>query len=774
MVVFAACLLTVWGIIQQLEAGDILNCMPRKTVTYQYHVIHSGSQRPCKDLANENWISAEDRELECLRRGKSKAECQNYILILHKINDTSLYVCGTNAFLPACDYMVINNGKLRLQGKAVESRGNCPFEPTLKYASLMVGGALYSATSNNFLGTEPIILRSLRNPLRTEFKALWLNEPTFVHMDLVPDSSTSTDRIYVFFTETAIEFEYYDKILVSRIAQICTSDLGGKRVLKKRWTSFLKSTLICSVPELDFQFNIIQDAFVLKAADGRETIFYGIFTQQWGKLDISAVCAFSMESIQDIFLKGSYKGPLSMEHSHVKWVLYRGEVPSPRPGACIDVSARNQGYNSSLDLPDRVLQFARNHPLLDDAVTPIDYGLVLLRRGTKYTRLVVDRAFSLDNSTYDILFLGTDRGYLHKALSCHGEMFIIEEIQLFPTPEPVQTLKLAPKKGLLYAGSASRLVQLPVATCSWYECCFDCVLARDPYCAWSLPLHSCVRVADQPWSSQDLIQSVSNGDATQCPKEEQKLIRYPLILGSSLHLRCTSISNLASSIWMLNQSLLQAEEGKYFFHAEGLVIFSVTVADAGLYECQSVEKANRKEFLVTTVAYLLYPQPEKDFLVPKHGSSHQTRGDLAVTNSSRSLAVPEREEPARQEQIQGPSFILLVWGSLFAFLFLSLLAWNVYKGHLSLPWKTRNRRPAMANTDGLAGPDLGLGQRDSAQKSSAAHAASSTTSESAPLVSCSEVGRGAKVKRGTSPTMGPIVCSSPNGLVTEESTFPEV
>ncbi|KAL8177725.1 UNVERIFIED_CONTAM: hypothetical protein K2H54_017441 [Gekko kuhli] len=290
-------------------------------------------------------------------------------------------------------------------------------------------------------------------------------------MALAQDSRTSTGRIYVFFTETAIEFEYYGKILVSRVAQLCT-------------------------------FNVIQDVFMLRAADGRETIFYGIFTQQWGKLDISAVCAFSMETIQDVFLKGSYKGPLSMEHSHVKWVLHRGEVPTPRPGACIDVSAHDQGYNSSLDLPDRVLQFARDQPLLDDNVTPIDHRPVLLRRGTKYTQLVVDRAIGLDNLSYDILFLGTDSGHLHKALGRRGEMIIIEEIQLFPSPEPVQTLKLVPQKGLLYAGSHSSLVQLPVATCSWYQCCFDCVLARDPYCAWSLPLRSCVPVAGQPGNSQ--------------------------------------------------------------------------------------------------------------------------------------------------------------------------------------------------------------------------------------------------------------------------------
>ncbi|XP_048354776.1 semaphorin-4D-like [Sphaerodactylus townsendi] len=513
---------------------------------------------------------------------------------------------------------------------------------------------------------------------------------------------------------------------------------------------------------------------MLKAADGSEATFYGIFTQQWGKLDISAVCAIGSGAIRDVFLKGSYKGPLSLEHSHVKWVLHRGEVPSPRPGACIDTSARNQGYNSSLDLPDRVLQFAGDHPLLDDTVTSIDHRLVLLRRGTTYTRLVADRPIGLDNSSYDILFLGTDRGYLHKALSGRKEMFIIEEMQLFPSPEPVQTLKLAPQKGLLYAGSASQLVQIPVATCTWYRCCFDCVLARDPYCAWSLPLRSCVLVAGQPRSSQVLIQSVSDGDASRCPEEEKKLPRKnPFILGSSLYLRCTPLSNLASSIWTRNQSLLPVQEGKYLFHPEGLVVFSLTAADAGLYECQSVEKANGKEFLSIMASYLLYPQPERVSPVLERAPSHQTRGDSAVTDSSRFPALPQVKDPGRQEQlskIQGPSFILLIVGSVFAFLFLSLLAWNVYKGHLSVPWKARDGRPTTANTDGSANLDRGSGQRDSTQKSSEPRAVPSTISESAPLVSSSEERRSVKVKRGTSLPARPTVFNFPSCVVTEEDS----
>ena len=40
-------------------------------------------------------------------------------------------------------------------------------------------------------------------------------------------------------------------------------------------------------------------------------------------------------------------------------------------------------------------------------------------------------------------------------------------------------------QGLLYAASYSGVVQVPVANCSLYQSCGDCVLARDPYCAWS-------------------------------------------------------------------------------------------------------------------------------------------------------------------------------------------------------------------------------------------------------------------------------------------------
>lgn len=45
------------------------------------------------------------------------------------------------------------------------------------------------------------------------------------------------------------------------------------------------------------------------------------------------MCAYSMAGIQEAFSKGSYRGPIAVEHSHVRWMAFRGEVPVPRPGA---------------------------------------------------------------------------------------------------------------------------------------------------------------------------------------------------------------------------------------------------------------------------------------------------------------------------------------------------------------------------------------------------------------------------------------------------------
>lgn len=44
-------------------------------------------------------------------------------------------------------------------------------------------------------------------------------------MDVVPESENSPegddDKIYIFFSENAVEYDFYNKLVVSRVAQVC-------------------------------------------------------------------------------------------------------------------------------------------------------------------------------------------------------------------------------------------------------------------------------------------------------------------------------------------------------------------------------------------------------------------------------------------------------------------------------------------------------------------------------------------------------------------------
>lgn len=70
---------------------------------------------------------------------------------------------------------------------------------------------------------------------------------------------------------------------------------------------------------------------------------------------------------------------------------------------CITNSARERKINSSLQLPDRVLNFLKDHFLMDGQVRS---RLLLLQPQARYQRVAVHRVLGLHN-TYDVLFLGT-------------------------------------------------------------------------------------------------------------------------------------------------------------------------------------------------------------------------------------------------------------------------------------------------------------------------------------------------------------------------------
>ncbi|XP_048203656.1 semaphorin-4D-like [Perognathus longimembris pacificus] len=475
------------------------------------------------------WKVSEDKKAKCAQKGKSKeTECLNYIRVLQPLSTGSLYVCGTNAFQPICDHL--NLTSFKFLGINEDGKGKCPFGPAHSCTSVMVDGQLYSGTASNFFGNQYIISRiTPQNSLRTEYDTALLYEPNFVFADVIQKAPGSPegkdDKVYFFFTEVSVEYEFVYKLKIPRVARVCKEDHGGLRMLKNRWTSFLKAKLICSRSDIGLVFNIVQDVFVLRAPDLEEPIFYALFTLQLGLVQLSAVCAYTLSRVEAVFSQGKY-----ME-SNIKWVPYNGPVPTPRPGACIDSEALATKYTSSLDLPDNTLRFIRDHPLMDDAVTPINNKPKFIKKDISYTQIVVDRTQALDGKFYDVMFMSTDRGTLHKAVSLENDVYMIEETQLFQNSEPVKTLLLSSKKGskFVYAGSNAGVVQVPLAFCRKYSSCKDCVLARDPYCAWNPTERTCDILHEIQGPSRGWIQDL-NDNASWCPSRDCFYLHKGLIV----------------------------------------------------------------------------------------------------------------------------------------------------------------------------------------------------------------------------------------------------
>ncbi|KAM6902848.1 semaphorin-4D isoform 2-T2 [Xenentodon cancila] len=546
------------------------------------------------------WTVAEQSTKMCTQKGKSKErDCRNYIRVLQVLDDERLYVCGTHAFQPQCDYLRL--GDFSLKGQPEDGRGRCSFDPSQSLTTVMVDGELYSGTAYNFLGSEPIISRysPSHSLLRTEYSTSWLNEPSFVFADVIREQKNRADgeddKVYYFFTEVSVEYEFFGKLLIPRVARVCKGDLGGQRTLQKKWTSFLKAKLVCSMPELNFVFNVVHDVFILKGTDWKETVFYGIFTSQWDNVGLSAVCAYNMTAVEEVFSNGKYMQKATVAQSHTKWVRYNDIPPSPRPGACINKLMREQNIRSSLHLPDKTLQFVKDHPLLEDPVLPIGNRPRLITKDVNYTQIVVERVQALDGNTYDVIFTGTDKGVLHKSVVFEEEVHIVEEMQLLKNSEPIKNLLLSSQTHSLYAGSDSGVVQSPTALCGRYSSCDDCVLARDPYCAWDPDTATCVNIHDTPGQQlRRLIQSLK-GDAGSCPSvpavSQEDYQRVAVKPGSSAELPCLVNSNLAQVTWKCNGSVL-TEASRFHFVAEnGLLIYSLAPEDQGYYECWSTEWA---------------------------------------------------------------------------------------------------------------------------------------------------------------------------------------
>uniref|UniRef100_A0A8C1RQ29 Sema domain, immunoglobulin domain (Ig), short basic domain, secreted, (semaphorin) 3Aa n=1 Tax=Cyprinus carpio TaxID=7962 RepID=A0A8C1RQ29_CYPCA len=505
-----------------------------------------------RDVKQIAWPATPSKRDECKWAGKDLGkDCSNFVRVLQPYNQTHIYICGTGAFHPICSYLEIGkraeDNIFRLDANYFENgRGKSPYDPKMQSSSLLIDGELYSGTSADFMGRDFAIFRTLgsHHPIRTEqHDSRWLNDPRFLGIHLIPESDNpEDDKIFLFFKENTMDGEHTGKATISRIGQLCKNDMGGHRSLINKWTTFLKAKLTCSVPGLsgiDTHFDELQDVFLMSAKDPKNPVIYAVFTTSSNIFRGSAICMYSMADIRRVFL-----GPYAhRDGPNYQWVPFQGRVPYPRPGTC--PSKTFGGFDSTKDLPDDVITFARLHPAMYNPVQPMGGKPIVVRTNVEYqfTQLVVDRVEAEDGQ-YDVMFIGTDLGTVLKVVTIPRESWhdleevVLEEMTVFRS--------CAFLLQQLYLGSDLGISQMPLHRCEVYgKACAECCLARDPYCAW---------------------------DGTECSGLGLFIFYEKVLINSICFSPCQIVIDERLSLT-----------------GQGLLIRSLTQADSGVYHCHAIE-----------------------------------------------------------------------------------------------------------------------------------------------------------------------------------------
>uniref|UniRef100_A0A3Q2XM03 Sema domain, transmembrane domain (TM), and cytoplasmic domain, (semaphorin) 6Ca n=1 Tax=Hippocampus comes TaxID=109280 RepID=A0A3Q2XM03_HIPCM len=393
----------------------------------------------------------------------SRDECYNYIKVLVPRDDETLFVCGTNAFNPACRNYKVDDPTLEQVGSDLPGQARCPFESGQSNAGTFADGDFYSATVTDFLASDAVIYRSLgdgRPVLRTvKYDSKWLREPRFLH-------AVEYGRfVYFFLSEIAVEYTTLGKVVFSRVARVCKNDNGGSpRVLDKHWTSFLKARLNCSLPgESLFYFDVLQSLTGVLQINGRPAVL-AVFTTQANSIPGSAVCAFYMDDVEEVF-SGKFKEQRGGDSS---WTAAPEDaVPRPRPGSCAgDGPAAD--FKSSVDFPDETLAFVKSFPLMDGAVPAVNRRPFYTRTasGSKLTQIAADVSAG-PRKERAVVFLGSEDGRVAKVLVAT----LPHDTSAADRRRLVLGLELDKEHHALFVAFGSCLVRVPLSRCGRHGAC---------------------------------------------------------------------------------------------------------------------------------------------------------------------------------------------------------------------------------------------------------------------------------------------------------------
>ncbi|XP_030139359.4 semaphorin-3D [Taeniopygia guttata] len=584
------------------------------------HIFLLHLDHPSREPEKIFWPAPREQVKHCQLAGKNvETECANFIRLLQPFNQSHVFACGTGSYQPVCAFIQLGaRGKgaraprMQLVTHSLESgRGRCPYSPHEPFTGLLIGGELYSGTSSDFMGSSAAFFRTWvhgaeQSYIRTEQNQdHWLHEPTFVGAYAIPDTyNPHDDKVYIFFRETAMDAgQWEQRHIHARVARVCKNDVGGKRSLINRWSTFLKARLVCSIPGpqgTETHFDQLEDVFLLRTRDPQNPLIFGLFTVSSGVFSGSAVCIYSMAAV-----RAAFSGPFAhKEGFDYRWVEYKGRVPYPRPGTCPS-ETYDPLLQSTKDFPDELISFVRSHQLMWEPVYPQGRQPVLLRVNVPYRlrRLLVHR-LDAESREYDVLFLGTDDGRVLKVALAGGvsrgpEVISLEEITVTKVPSPILDMKLSPKRQELFVSSTHGLLQLSLYRCELYgKTCTDCCLARDPYCTWDGKTCAPHLLTEKRRARcQDVLKA---DPLSQCQDTAEGTAAVEKVVfgveKNSTFLECLARSPQVTIRWLARRGAETApsevrNNGHFLVLEQGLLIRQLSREDVGTYECQAVERS---------------------------------------------------------------------------------------------------------------------------------------------------------------------------------------
>ncbi|XP_077455799.1 semaphorin-4A-like [Stigmatopora argus] len=532
-----------------------------------------------------------------MKRKNATADCANFVGVLQRLNASHLYACGSFAFNPHESFL---DAETLAMTPPRASKGRCPFSPFERSAAVVADGELFTATTVDFFGVRPFIMRHFskdgRPDLSQESLSMLLDEPDFVASAL----DSVQRKVFFFFSEVAKEFNVQQDMRVARVASVCQDDVGGARVLQKKWTTLVKSTLSCLQP-----FNVLLDVFSHPPAEGQdpqETRFYAIFVSQWSLRPESVVCSFSLASLRAVF-EGPYR---IVDADTQRWST---SVTRSSFGQC--------NINSSSHAK---LEEVKRTFLTDGSVAPEEGGPLLVSIHQRYSRLAVTRARGADGRSHPVLFLLTENGLLHKAfISARGPR-LVEEVAVLDRAGRVTAFALSPAKGVMFVGSWGGVTAVPVARCSAHATCGRCLFARDPFCGWSQSARRCLqldrehqRPQDTP-QGDDLFQLLEGGDVRNvCPGDHVDPPVKNVVAGAGEVVKLSCYKPWASSTLTWRRSPAGVLTGRGFIWSDdGGLNFLASQNTWGGYRCEAEEDG----YTETVASYCVFPPSGRRLACP--------------------------------------------------------------------------------------------------------------------------------------------------------------